>query len=373
MLKRFLTFALLWGLAVGLAAATLTAQEKERRDDTSGGINTRSVFEGNATEAPSPSLQSGPPISFELQPGESRRFFLDPPILGEASIWADSNEVDVRIEVRGPLGDVLGSDDNSGGGSAAHLFVSVMPDTRIAVTVTAESDATPAASGRPTIATVRLAAVTVAITEATTEQVRRLTVARERMLSLSKRGEYAEVREIAESVLRDVLTTWDTLADSKRLNAISRVAYQAFQAGEHDLAGRLWRLQIAAYEQMLPDSHPDSQRVRMNYANMLISQGDYAAADAPLRSILDARERTLPEDADALQKARLNYARNLKGLEDLHGARTLEQRVLEVWERTLPPDNANLQAARVNYALTLGALGDLASARALEEAALEVF
>ncbi|MFO1031188.1 MAG: CHAT domain-containing tetratricopeptide repeat protein [Planctomycetota bacterium] len=191
--------------------------------------------------------------------------------------------------------------------------------------------------------------------------------------ALVRKGDMAGAREACKRALRrkdlaDASDAWLAAA----ADALWKLGYSAYQAGELRTAHDAWAAVHRHRSTTLPDEHPDLQAARQALAGTKEALGDLPGAHALFEKVFEVRVRTLPDEHPDLQVARGNLAVTRRALGDLPGALALEEQVLAARCKTLPDDHPYLQIARGNLAATKAAIGDLRGALALQEKVLEV-
>jgi len=151
-----------------------------------------------------------------------------------------------------------------------------------------------------------------------------------------------------------------------------RLGSLAYQAGDLGTAHDSLRAVLTYREGVLPDEHPELQRVRNNLAIVKRMLGDPRGALGLQKKALAVFEKTLSDEHPELQAARANLAGTMSMMGDYRGALELEEKVLAIFSRTVDDDHADLQRARNNLALTKRKLGDFEGALVLQEKVLEV-
>ena len=369
-------------LAVTLAASGIAQETKQAEPDD---------------------LFPGEPETIELKPGESKTFTYIAEVDGESSIWAHSAILDVTLEISAG-GKVVGSDDDSGGGTSAHLKRLVQSEDELTIVVTGKSSGD--APGKRHL--VEVAVVEIEISAESAGLADRLRTVTRRMNELRSKGEARTAGRwvgrrwpgyqrsgagsprtspmrsrpsAARSTSCDFPSrrpgsgTWCVVPMNRRSRGITSI-FRRSRAITPTCCGTwdVWRKRslcrrrfFVPAERTLPDTDPRLQISRLSYALTLKKLGDLDRARSLEEKVLAVRERTLPDDDLALQRSRMNYAVTLKTLGRVREAAALERRALRVFERVLPAGDRFLQGTRNNYAQTLKSLGDLAAARAIEE------
>ena len=119
-----------------------------------------------------------------------------------------------------------------------------------------------------------------------------------------------------------------------------------------------------------PEDDPELQGDRMQLANAMYEQGEYAGARRLEEEVLSVRERTLPEEGRELHVTRGNLANTLCRQGELAPARRLREEVVAAFERTLKTEDPDLLHAWQLLAVSMMKDGDLPGARALLERTL---
>ena len=280
---------------------------------------------------------------------------------GTLHLWTRSElDLFLRVEDAGDL-ELLGEDDDSGGGNTPYLRLEVQEGLALAVFVAAPAGAVAPATlhlvAAPEPEATREAAAVQREALAECERLREageLQGARERLTSALAAAEGVEAGEFSQKIA-DV--HWD-------------LGFAGDRLGDLDARHEAWSRAVEHRMRTLPEDHPGLLRARQNLATSMSAMGDLAGARALWEEVLAAYERTLPEDHPGLLGARANLANSMSEMGDLAGARVLGEEVLAARERTLPEDHPDLLLARANLAVSMSQMGDLAGARALREEVL---
>ena len=281
---------------------------------------------------------------------------------GTLHVWTRS-ELDLFLRVEDAQdGELLGEDDDSGGGSTPYLRFEVSSGDVLAVVACGP----PSATGELSLHLV--AAPVTAATRAATAAMRQ---ARSEASRLRDEGDQEAARASYRAALEPARSTAGAEHSEAIADALWEIGYEAYFVGGIDTSLTAWSSTLAQRERTLPPDHVELLAVRTNLAVAMEAQGDIPGARALKEAVLRAYERTLPADHPDLLLARNNLAVSLEAMGDTSGARALREAVLEVYERSLPAEHPELLRARANMALSLEAAGDLAGARALREAVLE--
>ncbi len=128
---------------------------------------------------------------------------------------------------------------------------------------------------------------------------------------------------------------------------------------------------LEARERVLGLEHPHTLISVGNLANVLKSQGDYAAAEPLLRRALGAMERVLGPEHSYTMRSVDYLASVLRSRGDRVAAEPLYRRTLEVRERMLGHEHPDTLSSLNNLAALLESKGDYAAAEPLFRRALE--
>ena len=310
-------------------------------------------------------IELGPGDAPLAERGPARAFAYRLGFDGSLFVWASSEDFDPILRVTGPNGELLGEDDDSGGGTTAFLALGPADEGLASIVVAA---AEPEALGTATLH----------VAESSESDATRTAVARarERIAEAEESRKAGDV-ELARAVVAEATSELLSTEGIGRSSAVGLAAFELGLAahGHSDLstARTAWAHALACRSRTLPRDHPELQKMRQNLAVAVKELGDLQGARALEEELLAARSRTLPDDHPDLQAVRMNFAKTLHALGDSRGAKELLERVVEIRERTLPDDHLHLQMARMNLAVALKSLGDLEGARSLQESVLEAF
>jgi len=298
--------------------------------------------------------------------GHAKRSTYKAGFSGTLHLWTRSAaDLDLLLRVETPQGDLVTTDDNSGGGKTPYAVLDVESGRELVIVV--------AVAGKEGLGSLELCALAAPETEQTRAASEMATVAIADVTRMRESGRAGDGRKLAQETLKACRTVpagpssellaarmWDLGYETNRLSVL-QLSEAAFR---HTLSHRL---------RTLPEEHADLQRARLNLAVVLEALGDVRQARGLNERVLEIYSRTLPEEHSDLQRVRLNLAATMYSMGDLTSARSALERVHEIYERTLPDEHPDLQTARGSLAETMRALGDLPGARALFERMLEVY
>jgi CHAT domain-containing protein/tetratricopeptide (TPR) repeat protein len=310
--------------------------------------------------------------TFSLKPGASKVFRYLATVLGETSLWARSETLDVTLEIQDKDGKRLKFDDDSGGWKSAHLLLPINKGLEVRVVVVAKADRRKEVDNPKTTTSFQLAVTEAEITKASEGLGEGLYSGAARMVELRKQGNLAAARKIGQGLVEKIAAESFVVCNHQLSTDIYNIGLQSYHAQDIKTASRCWSFVWVMRKNTLPAEHPDLTAICMDYGSTLQILGDLNGAKGLYEQVLKVREMTLPAEHPSLASIRLNYAGTLKTLGDLHGAKDLYEQVLKVREKTLPPEHPKLASIRKNYANTLRALGDLEGAKRLEEQVLKV-
>jgi CHAT domain-containing protein len=313
-------------------------------------------------------LVSGEAIIVELSDAEpSMEFTYEVQGGSVVYLYAESDTLDPNLLVEDDDLELLGEDDNSGGGTSAHLELEGTAGDVLWITLgLAESDDS-SFDGEIRVKLTevpRLAAPSLP----QLEEARRWI---DQSSGASSRGEYERARQLARQAVDRLEAIREPLTGEVAL-ALFDAGSAAFDAQDASVARDAWEPACRFWIRTLPNHHPDVQNARSNLALTIKALGDLEGARVLQEKVLEVRTQTLPDHHPDLLWARNNLAATIRDLGDLEGARVLQEKVLEIETRTLPDHHPDLQSARSNLAVTIRDLGDLEGARVLEEKVLEV-
>ncbi len=369
------------------------------------------VLLGKADAFAQEEIASGEAIIIEFDGVEPSLEF-DYEVAGRSVVYlyAESDTLDPLVMVEDEDLEVLGQDDNSGGGTSAYLELEVEPGSTLWITLRVAAADDGVSEGEIRLKLTEVPRLDVASLPRVSEATRWI----EQSLSCSDRGEY----EVAREVVREAVALLISFPEPITVE-VAAALWRAGFAGEaaQDSATaqqaweRVWRLRdsilpdqhtylqnargnlaitmqklgnlegarllqekiMRVFSQTLPDYHPVLQSARSNLASTMQRLGNLEEAQELQEKVLHVRARTLPDHHRDLQSARHNLAFTRLKLGDLQGARRLQEKVLGIWEQVLPDRHPDIQRARGNLALTKQKLGELEEARLLQERVLKVF
>jgi len=281
--------------------------------------------------------------------------------MGTLHVWTRAEaSFDLHLRVEDAQGQLLGEDDDAGGGNTPYLRLEVSPAQRIVVVVSLAS-AVPSGSCELHFQAARESADTLAAASAARADLARVRAARDA-------GDAAGARAAAELAIERLRP--HAGASEQVSESLWLLGMEAYRQASLRSACSAWLPAHAHLARTRPRDHAGLQEVRIFLAETLRELGQIEQAWPLHESVLEVRTRTLHPDDPALQQARQALASTRKLRGDLPGARQLEELALEVYERTLPEDAEPLRRLRGALAGSLKAAGELHQARELEERGL---
>ncbi len=281
---------------------------------------------------------------------------------GALHVWATSDLV-LCIQVEDAVdGQVLASDEDSGGGTTPYVNVEVEEGDHLGVLVAGAPNAT---------GSLTLHLMAAPETEESRSAGEWGSEALAEIARLLNAGEHEDARALLANTTEEMMEVEGFAWSDEAAELAWSLGKLAERAGDLPLARRVQSAAMAHRERTLPEHHPDLLDARRYLAITLSRMGDLPRARALFESVLEARKRVLPENHLKLLVARQDVAVAMRLMGDLSGARTHCEAVLEAYERIFPEDHPDLLGARQNLAVAMKEMGDLVGARALCEAVLE--
>jgi hypothetical protein len=276
---------------------------------------------------------------------------------GTLHLWTHPAAVDSYLRVEdAATSEVLGEDDDSGGGNRPWMLLTVEAGQELAVFVALkrhlEEDvavelhlvACPESAGTRAAANHGRAQLAEAV-------------------QMKRTGERASAREPLASAVDELLAAEGSPYSAQIAMTLWDLGYAANDLGASALARRAWERVRDQRERTLAPDHPGLIDAWQNIAAKMIDMGELQAARELEEQVVAACERTLPDEDPHALLARGNLADTSRALGDLRGARELQEEVLATSERALGPDHEYVLSARGNLALTMREMGDLPGAR----------
>jgi CHAT domain-containing protein/tetratricopeptide (TPR) repeat protein len=283
-------------------------------------------------------------------------------LAGTLYVWAESEEVDTYLIVRGDGGEPLAQDDNSGGGRTPFCELELQGPRRVRICIF---------SAMPGVAChVKLHIGIAAPPQGTTGVVADLEGAMQdwtARLPLADSG--ASRQELAALV--EELSQVEGAASSAVLSRLAwDAAVGARRLGDRRTALAATRFVIAHRERFLPPTHPDLCRAQYNLAATLLELGEVQEASERLEALTATHERVPPADPTDALRAQQGLAMCLVRMGELAAATVRLEALLDRFESELGPGHPELVGSRLNLAAALAMAGELESARRAVEQAL---
>ncbi|MFP3987968.1 FxSxx-COOH system tetratricopeptide repeat protein [Streptomyces sp. E11-3] len=176
---------------------------------------------------------------------------------------------------------------------------------------------------------------------------------------------YAEI--VPHLKYADVLRTTDPAVQSLVLNCLRYM----YLSGEYTPGIKLGERALAAWKELLGETHPRIWDLTHHYANLLRTVGEYARTEPIDRAVVDhLRAERGPQDLDHLRAAS-GLAADLRGLARYEDALELSGRVLTGYQDLLGEQDSRTLSAQNNVAVSLRLLGRYQEALDLDLRTLE--
>lgn len=277
---------------------------------------------------------------------------------GTLHVWARSETVDPLLQVEPGTGGEPLEDDDSGGGTTAHIAVEVVSGQSLTFRISPSSEG----SG-----TVELHWIAAPETEATLAAAGEAEGEMRAIVHLHVEGDFEGARDRLEALLEDLAKVDGARTSQQIAEALGRIGFGAYRLQSLRAASRALRSCQEHRERVLPPDHPDLLFAKQNLGVVLHDLGDLEAALELSELVYAARKRLLDPNHPDLLAAAQNLARTCRKRGDLERALELEEHVHGALTALLEPDHPDLLRAELNLALTLKEIGRLDEALGLLE------
>jgi len=280
------------------------------------------------------------------------------------SIELSSDNFDAYLLLRSPYGELLGQDDDGGGGTNARLTIAL---TESGTYTAVANTYGPNETGR----------YVVKVQPASDEDLREAEVLAEaarldkQAFELRRQGQYAEAIPLVQRSLniRETALGENHPLVAQSLNNLA-LLYQT--QGNYVAAEPLYQRSLNIRETALGENHPDVAQSLNNLAALYQTQGNYVAAEPLYQRSLNIYETALGEN-HPLVATSLN---NLAALYELQGnyvaAEPLYQRSLNIYETALGENHPDVATSLNGLALLYQLQGNYVAAEPLYQRSLNI-
>jgi len=281
---------------------------------------------------------------------------------GTLFLWARAN-LDVFLHAEDSTGTVVGTDDNSGGGTAAYLELEVKKWEKFRFAVIAND---PEARGWIEFHVIP-SPVTYPMQRAAAKAADILGWA----AKLNEQEKFSGARESVAEAYELLSSVEGPEFNLPCATAMTKLVSVASKCGSEPVAIKGFEYMLRFLEQTKPPEHAEIARMRVKLALARKRIGDYAGAKILEEQVVSARERVLPAVHPLVSNARRNLADTMLALGEIEEARRMYEWVLDIRARALKPGHPELLTLQGRLASVEKALGNVSAARELEEKLLE--